>query len=137
MIQVDIPSHVGVEAYYDLNVLTFPDLIEITFFDFGNIPIGQSNTTNIFIVRNVGNDNLWCAWTVTNLPVGFSIELQELDSGAYIPQDTYDALPVVTPGENWGGGANGRFWLILTNDAASSGSFDFTISFLGADSATG
>lgn len=136
MFTLDMPSTIIVAAEYNLQCLAEDLTTVITSFTFGECPQGQAVYTEVIQIKNTGNYEAWVAWTVVDLPAGFSIVLKDINPTGEIPQNDFSVS--VQPDELWhfyGSEFGMRFH--VTNDNAAVGSHSFTIKFMSADSSSG
>lgn len=135
----DITSSVLVEAQYGVEVPNVVTLEQVTAFDFGAVLVGETVEATRVCVRNVGNVQAWIAWTVQNLPAGFTLSCRHIDSGNWVNQTSkFDYFGAVQPDDYWGDtGSLETFAFYLTNDNAAAGNYQSTIRILGADSSAG
>lgn len=136
MFTLDMPSTIIVAAEYNLQCLAEDLTTIITSFEFGECPQGQTVYTDIIHIKNTGNYEAWVAWTVVDLPTGFSIVFKDINPSNEIPQNDFSVS--VQTGELWQYyGSEHGMRLHVTNDNAAVGSHSFTIKFLSADSSSG
>lgn len=136
MFTLDLPSTIFVAAEYNIQCEADDLTTVITSFTFGECPQGSTIYTDIIHIRNIGNYEAYVAWTVVDLPAGFSIVLKDINPAGEIPQNDFSVS--VLAGELWQYyGSTYGMRLHVTNNNAEVGSYSFTIKFISADSSTG
>lgn len=77
MVTKKYPSTVTVVTEYDLELWNEAKTEPVTTLDFGDLSIiGDVCVSDSFWIKNIGNAEIWTAWTSEDLPVNFALKCE-------------------------------------------------------------